>query len=112
MLKTRSMKSCIADCVDCSQSCTELVPHCLGKGGRHAEPDHLVAVLDCADVCRTAAQVMMRGSDLHRATCAVCADACDRCAESCERVDPSDDEMSHCADICRQCAFACRRMAA
>ena len=65
-------------------------------------------MMDCIEICQTAADFMTRGSDLHAAVCAACADVCDACAESCEMMD--DDEMNACAKACRACADSCREM--
>ena len=105
------VRECITDCQSCGAICLETVTHCLQMGGPHAEVTHIRTLLDCADICQTAANFMLRGSDLHTRTCAVCSEACERCAASCERF--ADDEMmQQCARVCRQCATSCRSMAA
>jgi len=104
------MDRCIRDCLDCARSCYETISHCLELGGEHATPNHIGALLDCAQLCETSAALMARGSDLHPQLCAVCAEACERCAEECERF-PDDKAMAACAEICRQAAASCRTMA-
>ncbi len=104
------MEQCIDNCTQCHAICLETITHCLSKGGKHAAPDHIRLLQDCAQICATSADFMLRGSDLHGRTCAVCADVCTRCAESCERM--GDDEvMLGCAEMCRRCAESCRMMA-
>jgi hypothetical protein len=71
---------------------------------------HVRRLLDCADICQASANFMLRGSELHMRTCAVCAEVCERCAESCERL-ADDPQMRACAEECRRCADSCRRMA-
>ena len=105
------MASCIEDCHDCHRSCLETVAHCLQKGGRHAAPEHIVLLLDCAEVCAAASGFMSRGSHHHAAVCGVCADVCDRCAESCAAMG-DDETMQRCAEACRRCAESCRQIAA
>ncbi len=105
------MRECIERCSDCHDACLETVTHCLERGGEHAAADHIRALLDCAQACDAARDFMLRGSDLHRAICGVCADACDRCADSCEAIARDDDVMRNCAEICRRCAKSCRSMA-
>jgi hypothetical protein len=86
--------------------------HCLEKGGRHAAAPHITLLLDCSEICRTAADFMLRKSPLHARACEVCAEVCDRCEESCESFGGEADElMRDCARICRSCAEVCRRMA-
>jgi hypothetical protein len=106
-----SMQQCIANCQECHSVCLSTVAHCLEKGGRHAEASHVTLLLDCADICRTSADFMLRGSSLHGRTCAACADICRHCAEACERLG-DDDEMRRCAEACRRCAESCAAMAA
>ena len=67
-------------------------------------------LLDCAEICQTSANFMLRMSDLHGLTCGVCAEVCERCAEDCERF-VDDIMMQACAQACRHCAASCREMA-
>lgn len=106
------MRQCIRNCSDCRNICTETVIHCLEMGGKHAEAHHIHLLLDCAQICATSADFMLRGSELHGRVCGVCADVCDACAADCERLAGNDDLMARCAETCRRCAASCRRMAA
>lgn len=76
-------------------------------GGEHARPEHMKLMLDCADICRTAADFMLRGSPRHGMICQSCAEICEACAEDCERI----GEMTECVEACRACAESCREMA-
>ena len=107
---TANMQSCIEECLDCHRICVETTQYCLNKGGKHAQAEHIRAMLDCAQICATSADFMLRGSDLHVHTCAACAEVCDACAESCERMG-DDAQMKRCAEACRACAASCREMA-
>jgi hypothetical protein len=107
-----SVRECIENCSDCHDACTETLAHCLSLGGEHAAPEHIVALLDCAQACDTSRDFMLRGSPLHPLVCGVCAEACERCAASCESIGPDDAVMRNCAEICRRCAESCRAMAA
>lgn len=104
------MQSCIQECLDCHRVCLETITHCLEKGGRHAEPDHIRLLTDCAEICQTSANFMLRGSDLHPMTCEVCAEVCAECADDCERFD-GDAQMQNCAAACRSCSEMCQTMA-
>ena len=110
---SKDLQGCIALCRECHDACLHLVPHCLGKGGPHAAPGHVTLLLDCAQICDTSADFMVRGSDLHGATCGACAEVCERCADDCQRLgnDDNDEMMIHCAKICRRCAESCHHMA-
>jgi len=105
------MQQCIQNCTECHNTCVATVTHCLQMGGPHAEATHIRLLLDCAEICATSANFMLRGSDLHGRTCGVCAEVCARCAEACARFG-ADPQMQACADMCRRCAESCRRMAA
>jgi hypothetical protein len=86
-----------------------MIEHCLAEGGAHATPAHIRILTDCAEMCLTSADFMLRGSSMHMKVCGVCADVCERCAEDCARY--TDDEyMQQCALICLRCAQSCRRM--
>jgi hypothetical protein len=108
---TDDMRRCAKTCHECKDSCLELVPHCLGLGGPHAEPAHIMLLLDCAQICNTAEEFLHRGSALHARICAACAAVCERCADDCERLAEGDRDMQKCAEICRRCAEMCDHMA-
>ena len=101
------MESCIAQCLECYRVCSQMaLNHCLERGGRHVEPHHFRLMINCAQICRTAADFMLAGSELHVRVCAVCAEVCEACAESCEELD-----MPQCVEACHLCADSCRQMA-
>jgi hypothetical protein len=104
------MQTCIEECSACANTCLGTLQHCLREGGTHAERKHVTLMLDCAEMCRTSADFMLRGSGLHGMATALCAEICDQCATSCDAVD-GDREMHECAQQCRACAAACRSMA-
>jgi len=79
-------------------------------GGKHVEPGHLRMLMDCAEICQTSANFMLRGSDFHGMTCSTCAEVCERCAEDCDRFG-NDQMMQRCAEACRMCAQSCNEMA-
>jgi len=106
----REMQQCIQECLTCHSTCLQAVSHCLQMGGKHADPRHITLLLDCAEICQTSANFMLRGSALHGRTCGVCAEVCERCAQSCEQMG-DDATMRACADECRRCAESCRHMA-
>jgi hypothetical protein len=103
------MKSCIAECLRCYQTCLSMaMGHCLEIGGQHTEPKHFTLMMACAEICRTSAHFMLLGSELHKLTCRACAEICEQCAADCERI----GEMRECVDACRRCAESCQKMAA
>lgn len=104
------MQNCIDECQNCHQICVQTVEHCLTNGGKHAAPEHIRTLLDCAEICQTSANFMLRGSEIHSTVCGTCGEVCDLCAASCERIG-NEDFMKQCVDACRRCAESCRQMA-
>lgn len=108
--RSQEMDHCIDNCQECHETCLALVDHCLTKGGRHADAAHIRLLLDCAQICSTSADFMIRGSDLHTETCRACSEVCERCADDCAKM-ADDQEMKDCVAVCRRCAESCRQMA-
>lgn len=106
------MQQCIQNCLDCHRACVETSIHCLGMVGEHASLDHQRLLADCAQICVTSADFMIRGSTFHKRTCGVCAEICEACAQECDRMAKGDQQMTRCAEMCRKCAESCRQMAA
>jgi hypothetical protein len=109
-VSSSEMQGCIANCIECHAICVETVQHCLAEGGTHGRPDHIRLLLDCAEICQTSANFMIRGSALHALTCRACAEVCQRCARECEQI-ADDTMMGRCAEACRRCEESCSRMA-
>ena len=105
------MAKCIELCQDCQALCIRTVGHCLQLGGRHAAPDHIRLLLDCAEICETTARYLLRGSSLHDRMCGLCAEVCRQCADNCVQVAGDDQMVKQCAEMCRRCAGSCERMA-
>jgi hypothetical protein len=108
-LMTAEMRACIEECLHCHGICLGMaMNHCLEQGGKHVEPGHFRTMLACAEICQTAVNFMLIGTQRHRETCRICADVCEECAKSCEQV----GGMEECVQVCRRCAESCRRMTA
>lgn len=108
---SQEMQDCISNCMNCHAVCLETISHCLSMGGEHASPKHIGLLQDCAQICATSADFMLRMSDYHPQIFGVCADICESCAKDCESMADGDDFMQRCADACRRCAESCRQMA-
>lgn len=87
-----------------------LFGHCIEEGGAHVAPDHLRIMVDCMQICQSAADFMTRNSAHHAPVCAACAEICAACAASCEAI--GGEHMMKCAAACLACAESCRAMAA
>lgn len=105
-----TLRECMEECLNCHGICLNTITYCLEQGGRHAEADHIRLLLDCAEICQTSANFMLRGSLQHTRTCAVCAEICTQCAHDCQPLQ-DDAQMKNCAEACRRCAESCRQMA-
>jgi hypothetical protein len=105
------MRNCISMCLDCHAVCTETAGYVLHGGTKHSESQHLVTLLDCAQICLAHADLMARRSPHHAELAQVCADLCSACASQCDEHSGDDAKMKHCADVCRKCEESCRRMA-
>lgn len=106
------MQDCIKNCLDCHWSCLQTATMCLQHGGQHAAAPRITLMHDCAQICLTAADFMLRQSPHHGHVCRICADVCDQCATECDRMASDMPDMRQCAEVCRRCAHSCRQMAA
>ena len=111
---TPDIEQCIENCTRCHRICLETAArHFRGeRGAAQGHEAHVRLLLDCAEICQTSANFMLRGSDLHAHTCAACAEVCERCGRDCEAMADGDTRMAACAEMCRRCAESCRNMAA
>ena len=100
------MTQSIQHCLDCYKSCVETATRY--AEGEQVDAAHFRLLLNCADICRTAADFLLSKSEFQVRLCAVCADVCEACAESCRYIGGMDD----CAQACEQCAASCGAMAA
>lgn len=108
-VNTTEMERCADLCTDCYKSCLKTITHCLEKGGEHAAPSHINLLTDCARICITSADFMIRGSENHADTCKACAEICRLCAEECKSMG-GHKEMERCAEVCEKCANSCEQM--
>lgn len=109
--QSAEMQKCIEACSSCHQTCLDTLTYSLSKGGKHAAPDHLRLLIDCAQICATSADFLLRDSKFHRDTCRACAAVCRACGESCRKMG-DDATMARCAKECDACAKSCEMMAA
>ena len=101
------LQLCVDACLDCFKACQQMaLTHCLQVGGAHVAPEHFRLMLDCAELCRAAATLMLNGSTAQFELCALCARLCRECANSCRKLDGMDE----CVSECERCADLCERM--
>lgn len=107
-MKSGPIADCIRECLNCYTTCQQTaLAHCLELGGKHVQPRHFRLMLDCAEICRGTAALMINGSPYHANLCALCAEICRACADSCRELGDMDD----CVQACERCAAACEAMA-
>jgi len=105
----KEVENCIRICTECHNACVEALTYCVEKGNKHTEPEHIRLLRDCAEICQTSANFMLRGSKLHAMICQICAEICRRCADDCAKFG-DDQTMQKCAEVCRRCADECQKM--
>jgi len=105
-----AMQECIEECLNCHAVCTMTLQHCIATGGEHTEVNLIGILLDCAEICQTSANFMLRGSPYHVVTCAACAELCRACEDACRAV-TADEQLAHCGEVCAACAESCDQMA-
>ena len=110
--RSHTMEQCIENCINCHRVCLETAArHFRGERSPQLEESHVRLLLDCAEICQTSANFMLRGSPYHPITCLACAELCRACEESCRTIAGEDEQLGLCADACAECAQHCERMA-
>jgi hypothetical protein len=97
------LKRGMQDALDSYRACMEALNFCLQKGGKYAEPKTIRLLTDCAELCRTNADFMVRGSDMYSHTNFACGEVCERTAEVLDRMG-DDPVLKACAEACHRCA--------
>lgn len=105
------MTDCVDHCIASHRMCLETAAYVAKQGVPLATASLLAMLTDCAELCQTTANSMLRESTLHIILCRACAEACERCAQECLR-HGNDRQMSRCSNTCKDCAASCRAMAA
>lgn len=102
------MSTCIDDCLRCYRTCLDSIASC-GLEGKNSDEQarHIRLMMTCAEMCRSAAHLMLLRSPHYSHICEECAAMCSECARECERV----GGMEECAEACRFCADSCQAMA-
>jgi hypothetical protein len=96
-------------CIEGYSCCEQSMSHCLNQGGQFVDMAIMGPLMDCADIARTCADMMMRQSPLSPEMATMCARVADMAGEACTKLG-NDSTMKHCADVCRSCGEACRSL--
>lgn len=97
----------------CAVACNQCATSCLQEEDVDMMAKCIQTDLECAAICRSAAELMSLNSSYSTIICNICADACYNCAQECEN--HAEMGMEHCricAEACRICADECEKMAA
>jgi hypothetical protein len=106
-----TLDECVDSCVASHRMCLETARYCTEQGSSaHVEASHIALLLDCAELCQTTANSMLRRSPQHALLCDACARMCEACARDCAKI-AGDARMQTCAQTCRDCAASCKEMA-
>lgn len=105
----QDLQQCVQECTQCHRSCLEAMHYCLLQGGAYADPEHIRLLTDCAEICQTSANFMLRDSDLHMLINEACAEICQQCWESFNHFN-KDAQMKQWAADCRRCSETCQQM--
>lgn len=103
---------CAKACDDCARMCNMCAAHCT-KMVADGKKEHLATVrtcVDCASICKSASEIVIKSGPFSDLICTACADACKRCGDACEKHAEHDPIMKQCASECRKCENACRTM--
>lgn len=104
------LESCIRSCLQAESTCQQALAYCMEAGAHPGSAQLMRLLLDCAELSRLNADLLLRASDLQQRQCIVCAEACERCAAACDDY-PEDPVLKMAAQVCRRCAESCYRMA-
>lgn len=99
----------ILRCLECQSTCLKVVDHYFGLKNEEPEYPELRLLLNCSEICVTAARFMLRGSDFCHRLCQLCAEVCRSCAQKCRNT-TDNAEMAACELACQRCAECCERM--
>lgn len=108
-LPAETQLSVLASCNACADACNHCAASCLREPELPMMARCIALDIDCADLCRTLAVSLARGSEWARPLATVCAELCDACAMECSR--HAQGHCQCCADACRRCAEDCRLLA-
>jgi hypothetical protein len=106
-------QSCVEACMNCAAACSQCVSACLEEKEVSPLKECIRLNLECAAICRSAAEVMMLNGKYVEYICQLCSEICTVCAEECEKhAQMGMEHCRECAAVCRLCAEECIDVAA
>ena len=88
------------------EECLSALAHCMDRPALETSGDLYQCLLDCADLCRTAADFLSRASKLSSKICVLASAACDDLVTACRR-HADDARLREVSRTARQTAGAC-----
>jgi len=111
-MTNQKIKECIDACLACMVACNHCATECLKEDDVKMMAKCIQSDMECAALCRSAAELMSLGSNYSKELCKICADACNACADECEKhAEMGMEHCKECAEVCRRCAEACEQFA-
>ena len=102
------IEECIARCMRCYRTCLEILASSLEARGNPPRPAHLALLLECAEMCRSNAEMMIRHASACERECG-CMEICRPCALSCEEI--ADEASRRCVEASCTAARSCPSLA-
>lgn len=104
-MTNQQIKNCVDACIACAITCTHCAISCLEEKEVQKLTKCIRLDLECAAICKAAAELIREGSAYAKELCQLCATICIACAEECDKhADMGMEHCRECADACRSCA--------
>jgi hypothetical protein len=97
---SKQVQECIEACKDCQKCCVALER----SGGVDSRTIQMAK--DCAEICQTCSNFVMRESQYAAHVRKLCAELCKACATACDKASQGSI-AKECATACRRCAEMC-----
>lgn len=101
----QQIKKCVDACIACATTCNHCAVSCLEEENVQHLTKCIRLDLECAAICKAAAQLMSIEGAYSKELCQLCAAICNACAEECEKhAEMGMEHCKECAEACRACA--------
>lgn len=101
----------IKACLDCAVACNTCTVACLNEPEVKSLAKCIQLNLECATVCKAAAELMTLQSTFSGRLIDLCLDVCNDCAAECGlHASMGTEHCRICAEACLQCATVCSKL--
>lgn len=104
--KDPETRACIEAFQTCEQLCLRTLPFVCNEISRPLQADLVRVILDCAEMCRLAANFLVRDSEHYIRVCREASEICGDLATHCEAV----EGLGGLHSVCDECVAACRML--